>query len=530
DGTVEYLGRIDHQVKIRGYRIELGEIEAQLLKVEGVKEAAVLAWEEALEAYLCAYVVTEKELVAAELRAALIEKLPGYMVPSYFVHLERLPLTSNGKLDRKALPAPEGSDVARAAYEAPATELEKKLAELWQQVLGVERVGRQDHFFELGGHSLKATTLVAQLHKALHVNVPLRTVFQSPRLAELAEAIGGMEKTDYASIEPVANSDYYAVSSAQKRMYILNQLEEGQISYNMPSMYRVSGELDLVRAEEAFRRLITRHESLRTSFEIVDGEPVQRVQEGVELHLKVQEAADEEELQRQAESFVRPFDLAQAPLLRAEVVRVTSEDHLLLFDMHHIISDGLSTELMIGEWMRLYAGESLSELRIQYRDYAAWQRKLASSEAMRKQEAYWLETFAGELPVLELATDYARPAVQRFEGEAVGFGVEKETLEGLKRLAQETGATLYMVLLAAYTTLLHRYTGQEDIVVGTPIAGRPHADLEKLIGMFVGTLALRTSPSGEKTFREYVEEVKEKTLEAFENQDYPFEELVEKLD
>jgi amino acid adenylation domain-containing protein/non-ribosomal peptide synthase protein (TIGR01720 family) len=531
DGNLEYLGRMDDQVKIRGYRIEPGEIEAQLLRLKGVKEAVVVVRQDRVnEDYLCAYVVMEEGGQAAELRAGLISQLPGYMIPSYFVALEQLPLTANGKLDRKALPEPGESAAAQAAYVAPRTELEARLAEIWERALGVERVGMMDHFFERGGHSLRATTLVAQIHKELHINVPLRTVFEFPTLGEFAEAVAGMEKQQYASIEPVEKRDYYPVSSAQKRMYILNQLEVGQVSYNMPGIYLIEGPLDKERMEAAFSQLIARHESLRTSFEIVAGEPVQRVQEEAAFSISFDRAEKEEEIARRAESFVRPFDLGQAPLLRVGLIEKGQNQYVLLFDMHHIISDGLSNQILINEFMRLYAGQTLPELRIQYRDYAAWQRKLAASETMRKQEAYWLETFAGEIPVLDLPTDYTRPPVQRFEGDSIGFRLEKEIVDGLERIAQETGATMYMVLLAAYTALLHRYTGQEDIVVGTPIAGRPHADLEELIGMFVGTLAMRNYPAADKPFRAFVEEVKERALRAYENQDYAFEELVEQLD
>jgi amino acid adenylation domain-containing protein/non-ribosomal peptide synthase protein (TIGR01720 family) len=531
DGNLEYLGRMDDQVKIRGYRIEPGEIEAQLLRLKGVKEAVVVVRQDRVnEDYLCAYVVMEEGGQTAELRAGLTKYLPGYMIPSYFVALEQLPLTANGKLDRKALPEPGESAAAQAAYVAPRTELEARLAEIWERALGVERVGMMDHFFERGGHSLRATTLVAQIHKELHINVPLRTVFEFPTLGEFAEAVAGMEKQQYASIEPVEKRDYYPVSSAQKRMYILNQLEVGQVSYNMPGIYLIEGPLDKERMEAAFSQLIARHESLRTSFEIVAGEPVQRVQEEAAFSISFDRAEKEEEIARRAESFVRPFDLGQAPLLRVGLIEKGQNQYVLLFDMHHIISDGLSNQILINEFMRLYAGQTLPELRIQYRDYAAWQRKLAASETMRKQEAYWLETFAGEIPVLDLPTDYTRPPVQRFEGDSIGFRLEKEIVDGLERIAQETGATMYMVLLAAYTALLHRYTGQEDIVVGTPIAGRPHADLEELIGMFVGTLAMRNYPAADKPFRAFVEEVKERALRAYENQDYAFEELVEQLD
>ncbi|EPY04511.1 bacitracin synthetase 3, partial [Paenibacillus alvei TS-15] len=442
--------------------------------------------------------------------------------------------------------------MAGVEYVAPRTELENRLAGIWQSVLGVEKVGVKDNFFDLGGHSLKATMLMARMHKELNVNVPLRIIFQAPTLEQLAQAVAGMEQQLYASIEPVEARAYYPLSSAQKRMYILNQLRGASLGYNMPGVYAVEGPLATERLEQAFRALIARHESLRTSFEMVDGEPVQRVHDQVPFVVErkrltqvesrlfkaetSQGAGEPSEAERiadmakQVESFVRPFDLEQAPLLRVGLIEVEENHHLLLFDMHHIISDGVSMNVLVQEFARLYEGDSLPELRIQYKDYAAWQQSLAQSETMQKQEAFWMETFTGDIPVLELPTDYARPAVQSFEGDDITFDVSSEVTASLQRIAAETGATMYMVLLAAYTALLSKYTRQEDIVVGTPIAGRPHADLEPLIGMFVGTLAMRNYPEGERTFTEFVSDVKERALKAFENQDYPFEELVEKLD
>ncbi|WP_051240371.1 non-ribosomal peptide synthetase [Paenibacillus alvei] len=540
DGNLEYGGRRDQQVKIRGYRMELGEIEACLQQQSSVKEGVVVAREDGQgDAYLCAYVVAEGELDAAELRRCMGQHLPGYMIPSFFVPLDELPLTPNGKLDRRGLPSPEGQAVSGVEYVAPRTELEARLCELWQRVLGVERVGVKDNFFDRGGHSLKATTLVAQMHKELNVNVPLRTIFQTSTLEELAQAVAGMEQQLYAAIEPVETRDYYPLSSAQKRMYVLNQLEGAALSYNMPEIYTVEGPLDTKRLERAFRQLIARHESLRTSFEIAAGEPVQRVHERIPFTVEMErlpevdslsEAMAEEQIACRVEAFVRPFDLGQAPLLRVGLIEAAEERYVLLFDMHHIISDGVSSNLLVQEFTRLYDGESLPELRIQYKDYAVWQQNLAQSEAMNEQKAFWLETFAGEIPVLDLPADYERPEVQSFEGDALYFEIDRLVADGLQRIAAETGATMYMVLLAAYTILLSKYTGQEDIVVGTPIAGRPHADLEPLIGMFVGTLAMRNYPEQDKPFTDFVREVKERTLKAFENQHYPIEELVEKLD
>ncbi|WP_036724871.1 condensation domain-containing protein, partial [Paenibacillus forsythiae] len=399
----------------------------------------------------------------------------------------------------------------------------------WQQVLGLPQVGVQDNFFEIGGHSLRATTLVAMMQKELGVDIPLRAVFQEPTIEQMAHMIEGRESFAYSTIPAVEPRSSYPVSSAQKRLYILSQMEGGELSYNMPGVMTVEGALDRERLEETFRRLIRRHESLRTGFELVDGQLVQRIYEDVAFAVEYEQASEEKSAELIRE-FVRPFDLKQAPLLRVGLIEMEQDRHMLLFDMHHVISDGASMSLFIREFVQLYEGTELPPLRIQYKDYAAWQRTDVQSARIRKQEAYWLDVFRSETPVLELPTDYARPAVRSFRGHTFEFVIGSQKSERLRALAAQTGSTLFMVLLAAYTTLLAKYSGQEDIVVGTPIAGRRHADLEPIVGMFVNTLAIRTAPVGEKTLHAYVQEVKETALRAYENQDYPFEQLIETLD
>nr|WP_245585859.1 amino acid adenylation domain-containing protein [Paenibacillus pinihumi] len=505
-------------------------MESQLLHVPAVQEATVVALEDhAGQKQLCAYYAAEHPLAAGELRAALAQELPGYMIPSYFVQLERLPLTPNGKIDRRALPEPEGGIETGAEFVAPRTETEAKLAGIWQGVLGLPSVGVKDNFFELGGHSLRATTLVSRLYKELNVNFPLRGVFRHPTIEEMAEAITELEKQMYAEIPLADEREYYPLSSAQKRLFIISQLAGAELSYNMPGVLILEGALDRVRFEAAFQKLLDRHESLRTSFGTVRGEPVQRIHAHVEFRVQYYQAAEDEEAEALIGQFVRPFQLQEAPLLRAGLIKTGNERHILMFDMHHIISDGVTMGILVNEFARLYAGESLPKLRIQYKDYAAWQQTAEYTDRLAKQESYWMHQLSGELPTLEMPTDFVRPAVQQFEGDVTLFALNKEQTEHLNRLAAEHGATLYMVLLAAYTTLLHKYTAQEDIIIGTPIAGRNQTELEPLIGMFVNTLAIRNYPAGEKTFAELMAEVKDTALAAFENQDYPFETLVEKV-
>ena len=365
---------------------------------------------------LCAYVVAEGELTIAQLRGELAQTLPNYMIPAHFVQLEKLPLTPNGKIDRKALPAPDGKLSTGVVYVAPRSETERALAEIWQEILGAAQVGAQDNFFDLGGHSLRAMTLVSRIHQQFEVEVSLRDVFGHPTLEALAAVIAAQEKSAYAAIPQAKEQPHYPVSSAQKRMYVLSQMEDVGTSYNMPFVLQLEGGLDHERLSEAMNGLIARHESLRTSFELVEGEVVQIVHPAVAFTIG-QKRCSEAEAKQQVEAFIRPFDLTQAPLLRVEVLQVAEEKHLLLLDMPHIISDGVSMGVLIREFTELYAGEVLPALRIQYKDYAVWEQGRQGSEATGHHENYWLERFTGELPVLQLPADYPRPAVQQFEGD-----------------------------------------------------------------------------------------------------------------
>ncbi|MGN9865284.1 non-ribosomal peptide synthase/polyketide synthase [Bacillus swezeyi] len=530
DGNIEFIGRIDQQVKIHGFRIELGEIESVMLNVPEIQEAAVAAFEDVEGEYdLCGYYVADEPFPISELRDGLARHLPGYMIPAYFVQLDQMPLTPNGKLNRQLLPAPDGKRYADTEYVSPRTSTEIQLAKIWQDILGLEQVGIRDHFFDVGGHSLRATALVAKIQKQLHVQIPLRNVFQFPTIEQLAQAVTMMEQTGYASIPVIEKRPYYPVSSAQKRLYILNHLEGGELSYNMLGLMSVEGELDRDKLQRCFAELIQRHESLRTGFKMVDGEPVQYVLDHVELAVELYQAR-EDEADLYIRQFVRPFQLDEPPLLRVGLIELQPNRGILLFDMHHIISDGTSMSILIKEFVRIYEGEALPPLRIQYKDYAVWQTGEARLKQVQKQEAYWLDLYGGDIPILHLPTDYIRPSTRDFTGSTLHFTIDEQRSAGLKQLAFKTESTLYMVLLASYTLLLSKYSGQEDIIVGSPIAGRQHADLDSIIGMFVNTLAMRNYPAKEKTFSQYLAEVKENALKAYEHQDYPFEALVDQLD
>ncbi|MDF9553482.1 amino acid adenylation domain-containing protein, partial [Bacillus cereus] len=525
NGEIEYLGRIDHQVKIRGFRIELGEIENRLVSHEHIKEAVVLAKEdEQYQKYLCAYIVCQKNLDKSELKAYLKERLPEYMIPSYFMEMDMIPLTNNGKINRNALPEPDATGLISSDYEAPQTVIQKELVAVWKNVLGVGSIGIHDNFFDLGGHSLKATAVISEIHKVLHIEVPLKGIFMNPTIKELSRFIETSAEDPYEKIEPCMESEFYETSSAQKRMYTFQQVEKKSTAYNMPGIFELEGEVHHDQLENAFKQLVQRHEGLRTYFETVDGEIVQKVQPFQQFHLDYK-MAQETDVTEMAKRFIQPFELDKAPLFRVEILENNSDKYLLI-DMHHIISDGVSMSILIKELTKLYNGESLEPLRLQYKDFAYWQNAFLQSGGLDKQEAYWKNQFQGEVPVLHLPYDYERPSKQSFIGETIYFELDEKTTAELRNVAKEQGVTLHMLLLSAFNILLSKYSGQEDIVVGVPVAGRPHADLQNIMGMFVNTLAMRNLPRKEKVLREFIAEVKENSIQAYDNQSYQLEELI----
>ncbi|MGE5341262.1 MAG: amino acid adenylation domain-containing protein [Candidatus Omnitrophota bacterium] len=536
DGTIEFLGRIDHQVKIRGFRIELGEIENRLLKHEEIRDAVVISKAgENGDPYLCAYVVSGREIPVSELREYLSRYVPDYLIPAYVVYLETMPLTSNGKVDRNALPEPKIKTDGN--YVAPRNAMEKKLVKIWSELIGMDegKIGVHSNFFHLGGHSLKVMVMVSGIYRELNVRISLADVFKNPTIRKLSELIKKSVGSPFTSIREAEKKEYYHLSSAQKRLYILNRVDEQGMGYNIPLVSILEGELDNKKLETAFTRLIHRHESLRTSFHVVNEEPVQRIHDQVEFEIEYHLTEQTEFTENPIKSFLpiffqkSRFDLANAPLMSVGLLKENNEMHILMVNMHHIISDGMSMNIVINDFMAFYKGEDLPELRIQYKDFSEWQHTNRQKELINRQEDFWLEEFEGEIPVLDLPLDDVRPRVQSFEGRRIAFEIDASLTGRLNALALETGTTLYMVLLALYTICLSKISGQEELIIGTPVAGRRHADLEHVTGMFVNTLALRNVPSGEKRFNDFLQEVKEKTLNAFENQDYPYEELLDRL-
>jgi amino acid adenylation domain-containing protein len=538
DGNVEFLGRMDHQVKIRGFRIEPGEIENRLLTHPAIKESVVVAREnEAGEKYLCAYMASAHSFSTAEFRDFLSTRVPEYMIPAFYVILDRLPLTASGKVDRRSLPEPKlQSD---SAYAAPNDDLERKLVEIWSGVLGVkqELIGIDRNFFELGGHSLKVTGLMGRIHKQLDVDIPFGQLFKSPTVRGLAGYVRQSSEDRFQAMETAEEREYYPLSSVQKRLYLLHLMDPDSLAYNMATVVNLQGELDVAKLLAVFRELINRHETFRTSIHTIGEEPVQRIHHQVDFDWETiplgYRAASPEycpplDIVKQ---FIRPFNLETPPLFRLGFISCNDNCHGLIVDMHHIIADGVSLDLFVSQVVQYYNDGILAPLKYQYRDFVQWQRRYMTENNpfFIYKRNYWLEQFEGDIPVLDLPLDYERPELQSFDGGRLDFVIDEQETRRLKQLARGEDASLFMVLLGMFNILLSRLTGQEDIVVGTGVEGRSHADLREIIGMFVNTLALRNYPAAGKSFRQFLKQIKTNTIDAMENQDYPFEELVDHL-
>jgi amino acid adenylation domain-containing protein len=532
-GNIQFLGRMDHQVKVRGFRIELEEIEAQLLKHSSIKDAVVIVREnETGDRQICAYIVTAADIEIPGLRDALSQQLPYYMVPSFFTVIDKIPVTPNGKVDRRALPEPGLS--TNLKYLPPQTRLQERLRRLWAQELGMDqnKISIDASFFDLGGDSLKATTLIAKIHKECNFQIPLIELFRTPTISGLSEIIGESAGDEYSPIDPVEEKEYYVLSSSQRRLFVLNHIEGASKSYNLPQLLSMQGEVDSKKLEQTCKQLISRHESLRTSFQMINEGPVQRVRPASEIEFVSQYDDITDNLKAASEiqlinNFIRPFDLSQAPLLRVGLIKKAEKKYIFMFDMHHIVTDAVSRNVLIKEFMSLYNGKKLPCLGVQYKDYSRWQQSQVGQEVFHRQKQYWLEKFQGDIPILEMPLDYSRPALQSFAGRVASFQLSTKKTRELNEFARSNDATLFMVLLAVFNIFLAKISSREDIIIGTPIAGRRHVDLEQIIGMFLNTLALRNFPTGDRSFITFLHQVREETLKAYENQDYPFEDLVE---
>jgi len=555
DGNIEFLGRIDHQVKVRGFRIELGEIEAVLHEFPAVQEAIVLARPDLEDASgskrLVAYLVSrpETELTISELRSFVKKRLPDYMAPSAFVLLDAMPLMPNGKVDRKSPALQPLPQLGRSQLEmdeifvAPRTSAEEVMAAIWSKVLDVEQVSIHDNFFNLGGHSLLAMQVISRVGDAFQIELPLRCIFETPTVAGLAERVETVMRTEPGlqapPIERISRGGDLPLSFAQQRLWFIDQMEPGNPSYNMSGAVRLTGSLNITALEESLNEIVRRHESLRTTFSSVNGQPVQVITPASKLVLSVMNLDNCPETEREAqarklvtEEAPRPFDLSQGPLFRVYLLRLGEQEHILLFNVHHIVSDEWSLGVLIRELAALYDAfcngrpSPLPELPIQYADFAHWQRQWLRGENLEAQLSYWRQQLGGNLPVLKLPFDRQPPAQPTYRGAIHSFLLPSALSKSLKALSRHEGVTLYMVLLATLQTLLHRYSGQDSIVVGTDVANRNRLETEGLIGFFVNHLVLRTDLNGNPTFRKLLRRVREVTLRAYAHQDLPFDKLV----
>ena len=550
DGNIEFFGRIDFQVKIRGFRIELGEIETRLEQHPDIKESVVIVREDVPgNKLLVAYLVpmNEHELNINNLRDFLRQGLPDYMVPSLFMIIEKLPLTPNGKINRRALPAPDWSQRdLEGGYVAPRTPVENMLADVYAKILHVEKVGINDNFFDLGGHSLLATQVISRIREVLKVELPLLDLFEAPVVADLALRIERAQQQSQGlaapPIEPVSRTDTISLSFAQQRLWFLDKLEPNTPDYNIPDGIRLKGFLNIDALKRSIDEIVRRHEILRTTFKTVDGKPYQDIASTLTVPLPFVDLHDVPEKDRETiarklalEEAKKPFNLSEGPLLRTLLIRLSQDDHIIVLTMHHIISDGWSMGILINEVASLYNafcnGKSspLPKLPIQYADFAFWQRQWLQGEVLENQLSYWKKQLGDISSMLELPTDYPRPAMQTSNGAHVNFRLSQDLSDALTKLSKQEGITLFMTLLAAFQTLLHKYSGQDDICVGSPIANRNRGETEGLIGFFVNTLVLRTQLFRNMTFKQLLKRVRETTLGAYAHQDLPFEKIVDAL-
>jgi len=555
NGEVEFIGRADNLVKLRGIRVELEEIEAVLSTHDAVRECAVILHDSGGVAdivgestpRLIGYIVLRRQLstnpIIKDLKAYLLSHLPEYMVPATFVFLGKLPLTPNGKVDRKALPAPALTS-RREEYIAPGTPSEQILADIWAEVLGLDRVGIHDNFFELGGHSLLATRIISRVRKMAQIELPLRTLFEAPTVYDVAqwaeqERLRGHHLTP---IDHAPRDSDIPLSFAQQRLWFLDQLLPNNPAYNIPAFMRLRGPLNIAALERSLDEIVRRHEALRTTFDVVQEQPVQVIAPSLSLTIPVADLTHiplherDTAARRYAEQeLVRCFDLVSGPLVRASMVQLSDTEHILLLVMHHIVSDEWSIGIFLKELAALYEAFSLDlssplpELAIQYADFSYWQRQWLSGDVLEQQLSYWKTQLENSPAVLDLPFDHPRMAGQQLRGATHVFALPTALTASIRALSRQENATLFMTLLAAFATLLYRYTSQDDIVVGSPIANRNRSEVEPLIGFFVNTLVLRTRLSGDMAFRHFLEQVRETCLSAYAHQDLPFEKLVAEL-
>lgn len=523
DGTIDYISRKDNQYKIRGYRIELGEIESVIARVEDISNIAVIVQpDHGNEPAIYAYVVSDKQIDISLLREQLKKDLPDYMIPSFMMQIDEIPVTTSGKLNQRLLPSIE--ETTRKDHVAPRNETEQQLLEIYQDVLGVSKISVFDNFFELGGHSLKLTSIVNKVERQMGVRVPLKDLFTYPSIDELAKYLSQSSNETYERIPLADKTMYYPLTSSQLRMFVLNEMEPNSISYNLPMAFKIIGKLDRKRVEDVFQKLVDKHQIFRTNFLTVNEKISQKINDTLTV---IVEQIDENNLEEQQliNRFIRPFDLKNDVLIRMGMVTTQNDETLLLIDMHHIISDGVSLNLFVKEFAELYNGQSIKAIERDYIDYSQW----LLNKDMNQMEKYWLDSFKDEVPVLNLPLDFIRPKEQSFAGRTIEMSIPTEISEKVKEISKQTSTTEFMVYLTVYMIVLSNYSLQDNLVVGTPISGRSHQDTENMLGMFVNSLALKGTILKEKSFKENLEYIKKTCLSAYQNQEYPFEKLVDQV-
>nr|WP_322924631.1 non-ribosomal peptide synthetase [Paenibacillus sp. SGZ-1014] len=545
DGSVEFLGRIDDQIKIRGFRVEPGEVEAVIATMNTIKETVVVGYsgEQQSIQELVAYIVSDQQIDELELRKYLKTQLPDYMIPTIFMQIERMPLTPSGKISRSALPEPV-RNMGIAKKQEPVTHTEKAIAAIWAEILGHHNIGQEDHFFELGGHSLLAIKVISRIRQVFSMEVPLHSVFEYPRLVDFANDVDEYGKQQLQQTEkpimPAPRQPYMPLSYAQERIWFFEQWHQSTAVYNISKAIHIDGQLDIEALQQSYQQLIDRHESLRTNFVSPNGVPLQVIHPARKGELSIIDLRQQlQQLERlhaalQTEE-QQPFDLAVDPLLRAYVYRLNDTEAVLLIVVHHIIFDGWSMSLLEQEWWQAYEAyrQGLTQPQVErtlhYADYALWQREMLQGQRQQQQLEYWQQQLQGQLPVMQLPADYPRPAQQSFNGAQFNFHIEAELAERIKQFSNQQDVSLYMTMLAAFKAVLYRYTGIEDVLVGSPMSNRNRAEWEHVIGFFVNTLVMRTGINAETTWHELVQQVKKTVLEAFAHPDVPFEKLVQEL-
>ncbi|WP_103071072.1 non-ribosomal peptide synthetase [Aquimarina sediminis] len=545
NGNMQFIGRKDNQVKIRGFRVELGEIESALSKYNGLKDSIVdIVKDQDNQNQLCAYLVKNDNYDKDELKAYLQTKMPNYMIPSYYVYMEDLPLNSNGKIDRKKLPKPNSANKEKSFYVPPTTVLQKAIAKVWKQILKIEKISVKDNFYDLGGDSLKAIRLISQYHKTFDVKLSITTIFLNTTLESHVELITEGNKEEHTLIEKVSKQTNYAISDAQRKLWMISQLEGGSEVYNMPYSIKLEGNYDVQNFKRAIKSVIERHEILRTVFqEDTSGEVRQVVLELSELGFDFgyEDYHQEKKPEILALNYIeedsyKPFDLQNGPLLRVSLLQISNSECVLYYNMHHIISDGWSMDILSRDIIEYYNHFTkgtildLPDLRIQYKDYAAWQLSQLKTETYKTHRKYWLDKFRGDLPVLNLSPYRQRPSLKTYNGKLLSTYMAKEDTNKVHKYVQDKGGTLFMFLLSSLKVLLFRYTGQEDIVLSSPIAGREHSDLKDQIGFYINTLPLKSNVKSSISFDEFYEQIKQDLLEAYTHQMYPFDRMIEELE